>query len=175
MFGEGQWERVDLCGGCFHRGLGSVRLGVVVPSREFHDVAEPPTNHGFDDRRGRGGIVAGALRGAQAGTTLVIGIAADPTGLDPEAVANNTSGFIMAAIYDSLVRYKAGGTEVEPGIAERWEVTPDGLQYTFHLRPGVKFQDGTALDAKAFIETIARQLDKSSPIYIYNTGPGRRV
>jgi peptide/nickel transport system substrate-binding protein len=109
---------------------------------------------------------------AQAGgKTLVIGIAADPTGLDPEAVENNTSGFIMAAIYDSLVRYKTGSTEVEPGVAERWEVTPDGLQYTFHLRPGLKFQDGTTLDAKAYIETIARQLDKSSPIYIYNTGP----
>ncbi len=106
-----------------------------------------------------------------AGKTLVIGIAADPTGLDPEAVENNTSGFIMAAIYDSLVHYKTGSTEVEPGLAERWEVTPDGLQYTFHLKPGVMFQDGTKLDAKAFVETLARQLDKTSPIYIYNTGP----
>lgn len=105
------------------------------------------------------------------GKTLVIGIAADPTGLDPEAVENNTSGFIMAAIYDSLVRYKTGSTEVEAGIAERWDVTPDGLAYTFHLRPGVKFHDGTTLDARTFVETIARQLDKSSPIYIYNTGP----
>ena len=45
------------------------------------------------------------------------------------------------------------------------------MQYTFHLKPGITFQDGTKLDAKAFVETIARQLDKSSPIYIYNTGP----
>ena len=118
---------------------------------------------------------AGSLPGevlAQAGgKTLVIGIAADPTGLDPEAVENNTSGFIMAAIYDSLVRYKTGGTEVEPGVAERWDVSPDGLQYTFHIRPGITFHDGTKLDAKSYIETVARQLDKSSPIYIYNTGP----
>ncbi len=106
-----------------------------------------------------------------AGKTLVIGIAADPTGLDPEAVENNTSGFIMATIYDSLIRYKTGSTEVEGGVAERWDVTPDGLQYTFHLRPGISFHDGTKLDAKTYIETVARQLDKSSPIYIYNTGP----
>ncbi|MBV8911417.1 MAG: ABC transporter substrate-binding protein, partial [Acetobacteraceae bacterium] len=105
------------------------------------------------------------------GKTLVVGIAADPTGLDPEAVENNTSGFIMAAIYDSLVRYKTGSTEVEPGVAERWDVSPDGMQYTFHLRQGITFHDGTKLDAKAYVETVARQLDKSSPIYIYNTGP----
>ena len=107
-----------------------------------------------------------------AGKPLVIGIATDPAGgLDPEAVENNTSGFIMAAIYDSLVRYKTGSTEVEPGVAERWDVTPDGLQYTFHLRRGITFHDGSPLNAETFIQTIARQLDKASPIYIMNTGP----
>ena len=124
-------------------------------------------------------IVAAAAAGAlprevmaqTGGKTLVIGIAADPTGFDPEAVENNTSGFVMAAVFDSLVRYKTGSTEVEPGLAERWDVTPDGMQYTFHLRQGVKFHDGTPFNADTFIQTIARQLDKSSPIYIYNTGP----
>ena len=52
---------------------------------------------------------------ARAETTLVIGLAADPTGFDPEAVLNNTSGFVMATIYDSLTRYKPGTTEVAPG------------------------------------------------------------
>src|SRR3954467_10268175 len=68
------------------------------------------------------------------GKTLVIGIAADPTGFDPEAAEDNTSGFVLAAVFDSLVHYKTGSTEVEPGLAERWDVSPDGLQYTFHLR-----------------------------------------
>src|SRR3954468_22676856 len=117
------------------------------------------------------GTLPEELMAQTGGKTLVIGIAADPTGFDPEAVENNTSGFVMAAVYDSLVRYKTGSTEVEPGLAERWEVTPDGMQYTFHLRQGVKFHDGTKLDADTFIQTIARQLDKASPIYIYNTGP----
>ena len=53
---------------------------------------------------------------ARADTTLVVGIAADPTGLDPEAVLNNTSGFVMATIYDGLTRYKPGTTEVGPGL-----------------------------------------------------------
>ncbi len=108
---------------------------------------------------------------AQADTTLVIGIAADPTGLDPEAVENNTSGFIMSTVYDSLVRYKPGTTEVIPGVAEKWDVSPDGLTYTFHLRPGLKFSDGTKLDAKAVFWNVDRQLNKANPEYIYNTGP----
>ena len=64
-----------------------------------------------------------ALTGiAYAQKTLVIAIAADPTGLDPEAVLNNTSGFVMATIHDSLVRYKTGTVEVEPALAESWDV-----------------------------------------------------
>ena len=99
----------------------------------------------------------------------MVGIAADPTGLDPEAVENNTSGFVMATIYDSLVRYKPGTVEVEPGLAERWDISADGLTYTFHLRPGVKFHDGTPLTADSIVQGVARLFDKSSPIYIYNT------
>ena len=84
---------------------------------------------------------------ARADTTLVISIAADPTGFDPEAVPNNTSGFIMAAMYDGLVRYKPGTAEVEPGLAKSWDISADGLTYTFHLRTGIKFHDGTPFNA----------------------------
>src|SRR5579863_9638575 len=93
---------------------------------------------------------AGAARAEQ---TLVISIAADPTGFDPEAVANNTSGFIMATVFDSLVRYKPGTTEVEPGLAKSWDVSPDGLTYTFHLRTGVTFHDGSKFNAAEYIQT----------------------
>src|SRR5215469_6060952 len=88
---------------------------------------------------------------AQADTTLVVSMAADPTGLDPEAVLNNTSGFVMATIYDSLIRYKPGTVEVEPGLAQSWDVSADGLTYTFHLRKGVKYHDGSAFDAQALV------------------------
>jgi peptide/nickel transport system substrate-binding protein len=113
----------------------------------------------------------GAAMGAASAQTLVISMAADPTGFDPEAVMNNTSGFVMATLYDGLVRYKPGTVEVEPGLAESWDISPDGLTYTFHLRKGVKFHDGTAFNAASFIEGIDRQLNKSNPNYIYNTGP----
>ena len=99
-------------------------------------------------------------------------MAADPTGLDPEAVLNNTSGFVMATIYDGLIRYKPGTVEVEPGLAESWDVSPDGLTYTFHLRKGVKFHDGTPFNAQALYRrrSIASST-RDDPNYIYNTGP----
>ena len=108
---------------------------------------------------------------ARADTTLVVSMAADPTGLDPEAVLNNTSGFVMATIYDGLIRYKSGTVEVEPGLAESWDVSGDGLTYAFHLRKGVKYHDGTPFNAQALIATLDRQLNKNDPNYIYNSGP----
>lgn len=113
-----------------------------------------------------------ALAGsAAAETTLVISIAADPTGFDPEAVLNNTSGFVMSTVYDSLVKYKPGTVDVEPGLAESWDVSPDGLTYTFHLRKGVTYQDGTPFNAPNYVKTIKRLLDKQDPDSIFNTGP----
>ncbi len=103
--------------------------------------------------------------------TLVIAIQADPTGFDPEAVLNNTSGFVMSAVYDSLVRYKPGTVDVEPGLAESWDISADGLTYTFHLRHGVKFSDGTPFDAQTYVKSLDRLFNKSDPAYIYNTGP----
>lgn len=112
-----------------------------------------------------------ACTAARAETTLVISIAADPTGFDPEAVANNTSGFIMATVFDSLVRYKPGTTEVEPGLAKSWDISPDGLTYTFHLRTGITFHDGAKFNAAEYIQTLDRQLKKDDPNSIYKTGP----
>src|SRR5215831_19042206 len=112
-----------------------------------------------------------AVSTARAESTLVISMAADPTGLDPEAVLNNTSGFVMATIYDGLIRYKPGTVEVEPGLAERWDVSPDGLTYSFRLRKGVKYHDGAPFNANALIATFERQLNKNDPNYIYNSGP----
>jgi peptide/nickel transport system substrate-binding protein len=102
-------------------------------------------------------LTAASITAASAADkTLVISIQADPTGFDPEAVLNNTSGFVMATVYDSLVRYKPGTVEVEPGLAESWDIADDGLTYTFHLRPGVSFQDGTPFNAKTYVQGLDR-------------------
>ena len=114
--------------------------------------------------------LAGPGEAAAAPDVLVIGIAADPAGFDPEAVLDNTSGFVMATVFDSLMQYGPGTTVPVPGLAEAYEVSPDGLSYVFHLRPNVTFHDGTALNAKSYLAGIDRLLNKSSPISIFNTG-----
>ena len=109
-------------------------------------------------------LILAALTGqAAAQKTLVIAIAADPTGFDPEAVQNNTSGFIMATIFDSLVKYKPGSVDVEPGLAEKWDISEDGLTYTFHLRKGVTFHDGTPFNGPNYVKTIKRLLHDLFP------------
>ncbi len=120
---------------------------------------------------GVGLALAATVAPARADTTLVISIASDPTGLDPEAVENNTSGFVMATVYDSLTNYKPGTVEVAPGLAESWSIAPDGLTYTFHTRKGVKFHDGTPFSAHSVVQNLDRNLNKSDPNYVFNNGP----
>jgi len=106
--------------------------------------------------------------GAQAPKTLVIAIAADQTGLDPQTVQNNESGFVMSTIFDGLVNYKPGTSEVEPGLAESWTVSADGKVYTFKLRRGVKFHDGTPMNARTVAQDLDRAINPDNPCYVLN-------
>lgn len=77
---------------------------------------------------------------AQAATTLVYCSEASPAGFDPSQYTSGTDFDASAeTVFNRLTQFKRGGTEVEPGLATSWDVSPDGLAYTFHLREGVKF------------------------------------
>ncbi len=102
------------------------------------------------------------------GKTLTIAIGADATYLDPESVMNNESGFIMSCIFDGLTKFGKGTSEPGPGLAESWDVSADGKEYTFHLRQNVKFTDGTPWNADAALAEIDRVTNKSNPYYVYN-------
>jgi len=99
------------------------------------------------------------------GGTMVIGVGADATGLDPELVMNNESGFVMSLLYDRLVHFKPGTSEVVAGLAETWKISDDGKEYTFNLRKGVKFHDGSALTAKSIAADYARVIDPNHKNY----------
>ncbi|HYM68291.1 MAG TPA: ABC transporter substrate-binding protein, partial [bacterium] len=103
---------------------------------------------------------------AQAPKTLVIAIGADQTGLDPQTVENNESGFVMSTIYDSIVNYKPGSSIVGPGLAESWTISPDGKTYTFKLRHGVTFHDGTPMNARTVGQDIDRAINPNNPCYV---------
>jgi len=103
---------------------------------------------------------------AQGPKTLVIAIGADQTGLDPQTVQNNESGFVMSTLFDGIVNYKPGSSEVGPGLAESWTISPDGKVYTFKLRRGVKFHDGTPMNARAVAADLDRAINPSNPCYV---------
>lgn len=82
----------------------------------------------------------------------------DPRSLDPALSTDVPTGRAVSYVFDGLTRFTADA-RVEPGLAERWEVTPDGLTYTFHLRRGVTFHDGTPLSSRQVLASFARVLD----------------
>jgi peptide/nickel transport system substrate-binding protein len=95
--------------------------------------------------------------------TFVFGIASEPVQLDPAVAVDAASLLVSHQIHETLVRLRPGTTEVEPGLAERWETSPDGLTWTFHLRAGVRFHDGTPLDAEAVVWNLERWMRIAHP------------
>lgn len=81
----------------------------------------------------------------------------DPVSLDPARAPDVPSGRAVSYLFDGLTRFTPKG-EVEPGLATRWDVSPDGLTYTFHLRTGVRFHDGSPLLARHVVQSFRRVL-----------------
>ncbi|WP_158966313.1 ABC transporter substrate-binding protein [Chachezhania sediminis] len=110
--------------------------------------------------------------GAQAQTppgVLIVGQIAEPKSLDPAADTAVNDFRILVNLYEGLTRYKSGTLEVEPALAESWTISDDGTEYTFKLRPGVTFHDGTPLNAEAVKFNFDRMLDEAHPYH--DTGP----
>jgi peptide/nickel transport system substrate-binding protein len=84
---------------------------------------------------------------------IKIAIEKDATSLNPVIVTDLTGEMFSANIFDTLVSYKDSISDAAPGLAEKWEISKDGKTYTFHLRKGVKFHDGTELTAKDVVYT----------------------
>jgi len=94
---------------------------------------------------------------------VVIGMEAEPPGLDPGQALGLHTLRVTAQLFETLVATPDDSTEVVPGLAESWTTTPDGLAWTFKLRRGVKFHDGTSLDAAAVKFTFDRVIDPGHP------------
>ncbi|MEM6986583.1 MAG: ABC transporter substrate-binding protein, partial [Pseudomonadota bacterium] len=117
-------------------------------------------------------LICGSLLTAQANTppgVLIVGQIAEPKALDPAAVTAVNDFRILMNVYDGLVQYKDGTLEVEPALATSWTISDDGTVYTFSLREGVSFHDGSPLNAAAVKFNFDRMLDENHPYH--NTGP----
>lgn len=89
---------------------------------------------------------------------LILIQSAEPDAIDPALAADQASLRIAFALFEGLCRYDADGLP-EPGMAERWDVSPDAQTYTFHLRGGVKWTDGRPVTAQDFVRSWLRVLD----------------
>ena len=117
-------------------------------------------------------ITFGTVTGAPAQTppgVLVVGQVAEPQALDPHTVTAVNDFRILMNVYDGLVRYASGTLEVEPALATDWEISEDGTVYTFTLREGVSFHDGTPFNAEAVVFNFERMLNEDHPYH--DTGP----
>src|SRR3954471_310747 len=106
-----------------------------------------------------------------AGGTFTFSRSSDSDNLDPVTQDGNVDIWIFMSIYDQLVRVNDAGTAIEPALAEKWEIAPDGLTYTFHLRQGVVFSDGTPLKASDVKYSIDRAKNTEKSPWTFTLEP----
>ncbi len=95
-------------------------------------------------------------------TDIVVGMQLEPPHLDPTAgAAAAIDEVVYANVFEGLTRFAPDGT-ILPALAESWEIAPDGLSWEFHLRQGVKFQDGTPFTAEDVVFSFDRAMADDS-------------
>ena len=119
--------------GCTGGGAGNPASDPKPPAEGFATVAYPRRDYAEHEPGRRGG-------------TLVIAAARDNGTLDWQLLADTNSKWLARLTGDGLVYLDETGA-ITPALATAWEVSADGLTYTFRLRDGVTFSDGTPLDA----------------------------
>jgi peptide/nickel transport system substrate-binding protein len=88
-------------------------------------------------------------RGKEVQRTFILAGVGDPKNFDPAINDEGPSLQPARQIFETLIQHRPGTADIEPGLAERWEPDRSGRVWTFHLRKGVKFHDGTPFDAAA--------------------------
>ncbi len=122
---------------------------------------------GGDDDDGDAGDTSGATDTSGEGTAggdLVFGTAADPVVLDGALVSDGESLRAIDQVYETLVSLEPGTTELAPGLASSWEISEDGLEYTFTLQEGVTFHDGEPFNAEAVCFNFDRWYNFTGPL-----------
>jgi peptide/nickel transport system substrate-binding protein len=102
---------------------------------------------------------------ADNGPTIVVGLQAEPVTLDVAQLSDYNSSRTAMEMYNQLVEFKDGSTDLKPGLAKSWDISEDGLEFTFHLMDGIKFHDGTPFNADAVKFSIDRQIDPEHPYH----------
>ncbi len=92
----------------------------------------------------------------KAGGSVTLVRGADSDNLDPVTNDGNVDIWIFMSIYDQLIKVAPNGLDLAPSIAEKWDTSTDGMTFTFHLRSGVKFSDGSDMTTDDIIYSLKR-------------------
>lgn len=108
--------------------------------------------------------------------TLVYCSEGSPEGFNPQFFDNGTTIDATHQIFNRLVQFKPGSTEIVPVLADKWEISDDGTEYTFHLHPGVKWQTTAnfkptrTMNADDVVFSFERQAKKDNPLHAVGGG-----
>lgn len=106
---------------------------------------------------------------------LVYGSGGQPVNLEPGNITDGNSVIVQDQIYSRLLEFKPGTTELAPALATSWSVSKDGKNWTFKLRSGVKFQDGSEFNADAVKFNVERWWDANHPNGYRNAGKNYQI
>lgn len=101
---------------------------------------------------------------------LIFARGGDSVSLDPSSVTDGESSRVTKQILETLVEFDRDSFYVGPGLAHDWDISDDGLSYTFYLREGIKFHDGTDFNADAVIFNFERWADPEHPYHFAEHG-----
>lgn len=90
--------------------------------------------------------------------TVSYALEAEPASLDPAMTTGLAEANVQAELFEGLTRLDRDN-QPQPALAERWDISPDGKTYTFHLRPGITWSDGTPITAHDFVYSWMRVID----------------
>ena len=149
--------RRELFGRAVALGLGGSAMAMILAACGATPAATPG---GATAAPGGATAAPGGASSAAGGPVqrLLVASGADAVTLDPGISFDGQSPLLWRAAYEPLVQYKDNTTEIIPHLAEKFEVSPDKLTYTFTIRQGVTFHDGEPFNAAAVKANIDRQI-----------------
>ena len=103
------------------------------------------------------------------GGTAVVDSAEAPASLDPLLSVTPGDDRPSAAIFDTLVEFMPGSKQIQPALAKSWEISPNAMTFTFHIRPGVRFSNGEPLTGQDVVYSLSRVKNLSNSVCRYLT------
>jgi peptide/nickel transport system substrate-binding protein len=110
---------------------------------------------------------------SMASDTFVFGAQGEPVCLDAPIITDGISGRVINQIFEGLVKFEGDTTNIIPGLAESWTTSEDGLEWTFKLREGVKFHDGTDFNADAVVFNFDYWKNTENPLHAAQAANGQ--